>query len=236
VLAEVQNNYNDYLWGKGYVSPDPTHNSIYWYWDHCSCTPPPLQVENVDQILTLPVYEVLDRTVNEGSVLEIASAFNMTGTDVYSDTEYYYMIDATGMETYTLQVDMTSGGYKYRNASELWASPVETPTLPSHRQALMIVEDFFAIQGEELPGAWYRTGEIKVMTEEMVEVQMDTLGSGIPVEQELQRIPVDLSLSYGRVIDVPVGTSSGIQHQMAEHFSPNSLHEPRRPGSSPRAT
>jgi hypothetical protein len=212
VLAEVQNNYNDHLHGKGYVSPDPVHNSIYWYWDHCSCTPPPLQLDQevLNQIETLPVYEVKDREVNEQYVLEIASAFDISGT-VHTDGEYYFMVDTTGVETYTLQVDTASGGYKYRNQSDLWASPVETPTLPTEGEALRIGDQFFRGPGESLPGAAYHTGDTLIMTEELVEVQMDTLKGGIIMEQELSRIPVNLSLSYGRVIEAGVGvrTTSG---------------------------
>ncbi len=41
VVAEDLNNYNDYLWGEGYVSPDYPHNGG-WYWDHVSGTPAPI--------------------------------------------------------------------------------------------------------------------------------------------------------------------------------------------------
>jgi hypothetical protein len=214
VLAEVSDNYNDYLWGKGYVSPDPTHNGIYWYWDHCSCTPPPLQVENPEQYDELPVLEVVHRDVTQGWVLEtIAPAFNMGDTGVFSDTGHFYLINTTGVETQTLQVDMVSGGYKYRVQNELWVPPETPPRLPGTETAMALVEDWFAIQGEELPGAWYRTGQTLVMEEQMVEVQMDMLEGGIAGEQELQRIPVDLALSYGRVEVLPARTAQGIQMQ-----------------------
>jgi hypothetical protein len=214
VLAEVSNNYNDYLWGKGYVSPDPTHNSIYWYWDHCSCTPPPQQVEDVDQIQALPVLQVMPREVNEDLVLQvIAPAFGMADTMVYSDTEYFFLMSATEVETHTLQIDKASGGWKYRIQNELWVPPPTPPRLPGPETALMIADNFFASQGEALPGAWYRTGEILLMTEEMVEVQMDSLGSEILQEQELQRVPVDVAVSYGRVEQLPVQTRQGIRMQ-----------------------
>jgi hypothetical protein len=215
VLAEVQNNYNDYLWGKGYVSPDPTHDGTYWYWDHCSCTPPPQQVEDMDQILAVPILQVMPRDVNESLVLEvIAPAFGMADTMVYSDTEYFYLLGATEVETHTLQVDKTSGGWKYRVQNELWVPPPPDmpPRLPDPETALVIADDWFAQQGEALPGAWYRTGEILLTTEEMVEVQMDTLADGTPTEKE-QGHPVDVAISYGRVESLPVETSQGIQTQ-----------------------
>lgn len=225
VLAEVHDNYNDYLWGRGYVSPDPTPDGTYWYWDHCSGTPPPRQLspDLLNQIETLPVYEVKDRVIDEAYVLEIAAAFGMSDTEVYSDTEYYYMIKNTGVDTYTLEVDKTSGGYAYENLSELWASPVETPTLLAEGEALRLGDQFYAGQGEELPGAAYHTGGATYMVEEQVEVQMPSLQAslqaglqtrspdGLLEEQELSRIPVNSSLSYARVIDVHVGlkTASG---------------------------
>jgi hypothetical protein len=219
VLAEVQDNYNDHLWGKGYVSPDPVHNSVYWYWDHCSCTPPPLQLgeEVLAQIETLPVYEVADREVNEEYVLEIASAFGMTGTveDVGTDGEYYYLVHATEVDTYTLQVDIASGGYKYRNLSEIEVSPEEPPELPTAEEAVIIGNEFFTGPGEDLPGAAYRTGGILTSREEQVEVEMAAPESGILQEQELSRIPVNVSLSYGRVITPAVGvrTALGLRYQ-----------------------
>jgi hypothetical protein len=221
VLAEVSDNYNDYLWGKGYVSPDPTHNGIYWYWDHCSCTPPPQQVEDVDQILAVPILQVMPRDVNEDLVLQvIAPAFGMADTMVYSDTEYFYLMGATEVETQTLQVDKASGGWKFRVQNELWVPPMTPPRLPSLDQALADIEEFFALQGEALPGAWYRTGEILDMVEEMVEVQMDNRADGTPIEQELQRIPVDLAVSYGRVEQLPVETSQGTQMQVFSIVGP----------------
>ncbi len=216
VLAEVNNNYNDYLHGKGYVSPDPTHDNQHWYWDHCSGTPPPLQLEKevLANIETMPVYEVVDREVNEEYVLNIASAFEMTGT-LGTDDEYYYMLDTTGVETHTLQIDIASGGYKYRKASELWVSPVDPPALPLADEAMLIGDEFFTGEGANLPGAAYRTGDPEVTTEEQVEVEAVTTGAGVLQEQELSRIPVNLSLSYVRAITAEVGvrTAFGLRQQ-----------------------
>ncbi len=55
VLAEVSDNYNDYIWGEGYTSPDPTKDGTYWIWDHdAACQP---QIIN-DAAETMVVYEV----------------------------------------------------------------------------------------------------------------------------------------------------------------------------------
>jgi len=220
VLAEVQDNYNDHLWQRGYVSPDPVSNSIYWYWDHCSCTPPPVQTQGVEQIEALPVLSVMDRNVDEQFVFDIGAAFNLADTGVYSDTEYYYMMGSTGVETYTLQVDKTSGGYKYRNVSELWVPPPMTPTLPSEAVATRIGNEFFLGAGAGLPAVQYRNGEILTMVEEMVEVQLEEMGAGRTEEQELRRIPVDVSVSYGRVIEVQAESSGGTVQQVLSIVGP----------------
>jgi hypothetical protein len=136
----------------------------------------------------------------------------MDGTKVYSDTEYFYLMKATEMETQTLQVDMTSGGYKYRVQNELWVPPEPEmpPTLPDHETAKVLVRQWFARYGEGLPGAFEWAGEPLVKTEKMVEVEMGTPGSGTPIEQELL---VDVALSYGYEVEAQVKTSQGIEQE-----------------------
>jgi len=166
---------------------------------------------------------VVDREVNEEYVLEIAFSFGMTGTveDIGTDDEYYYMVNTDGVVTYTLQVDIVTGGYKYRNASELWVSPVESPALPTADDAKVIGDAFFTGEGANLPGAAYRTGEILTMVEERVEAQEAAPGGGILLEQEISRTPVLFSLSYGRVITPEVGVkmASGLRQQQQQTLS-----------------
>jgi hypothetical protein len=121
------------------------------------------------------------------------------------------MVDATGVETYTLQVDKITGGYKYRNASELWSTPVEPPVLPLGDEALRLGNEFFAGDGANLPAAAYRTGETLLNVEQQVEVTDVAPGASIEGETVLSTMPVNVALSYGRLLDVPAGTAKGTQ-------------------------
>jgi hypothetical protein len=216
VLAQETDNLNDYIWGKGYVSADYGYDGSYTYRDHCSCTPKPVHVANVDMIETLPVYEVENRVIDVQYVLDIAEAFDMTGgaQDVYTDDENYYMMNATGGITYTLQVDRTTGGYKYENLSKLSVAPIDPPNLLGEPQALARGNAFFAGAGQALPAAEFRNGPTLTMTEQQVEVTMPTRSvygvQGAPTESAM---PVLVSVSWGRVINPTVGvmTAQGIQ-------------------------
>ncbi|MGD8819069.1 MAG: DUF6345 domain-containing protein [Anaerolineae bacterium] len=222
VLAEVKDNYNDYLWGKGYVSPDPTANGVYWYWDHCSCTPPPVQVQDLDQGFALPVLKVLPREVNQEYVLQnIAPAWEMQDSAVYSDTQHFYLMQTTEGMTETLQIDKASGGYKYRIQSTLWNPPTATLELLGPRESFARAEQFFnSLPAENLPGVWYRNGDTTFAQEQMVEVQLETLPDGTTIEEELQSVAVDNALSWGRVIQILVGTDRGTVQQEVSIVGP----------------
>jgi hypothetical protein len=123
------------------------------------------------------------------------------------------MVSSSEGMTYTLQVDRTSGGYKYRNQSALWSTPIETPTLPLGDEAVRLGNEFFTGAGQNLPGAAYRTGETLTYVEEQVEVTKINPAAGILEEEELGRTPINVSVSFGRVIPAQVGlrTEAGIQ-------------------------
>ena len=219
VLAEESVYFNDYIHGRGGPAASDSYDGDYTYRDHCSCTPPARQIsaEALAQIETMPVYEVVDREVDEQYTLEIAAAFGVSGT-VGTDGEYFYVLDngggasllnSTQVETSTLQVDIVTGGYKYRNVSELFVSPDEAPALPTEAEALDISDRFFAGSGRNLPGAPYHTGDILTQVEEQVEVEQIVPEVGVLEERVLQTTPVLFSISYGRVISLEVGTLGG---------------------------
>jgi hypothetical protein len=216
VLAEESYFFNDYLHGRGTVYADHVDGD-YTYQDHCSCTPPPLQIEEqrLAQIETMPVYQITERQVDEDYVLGVASAFRMAG-GVEGDDGYYYMVNSSEGMTYTLQVDRASGGYKYRNQSALWATPIETPTLPLGDEAVRIGNEFFTGDGKDLPGAAYRTGETLTQVEEQVEVTKLNPAAGILAEEEIGRTPINVSLSFGRVIPAQVGVRTEVGIQQAD--------------------
>jgi hypothetical protein len=167
VLAEELNNYNDYLWGEGYVSPDYPNNGGYWYWDHWSGTPAPLQLTAAAPI-SLPVYTIVPRTADLTYTLRIGEAFGLTDTNkIHQDGSTFYMVDAEAPQppfppptlranaivtpTKLLQVDVASGGFFFQNLDELWTKPEISRTLPISTQAATLAATF-ARQNKGLPG------------------------------------------------------------------------------------
>jgi hypothetical protein len=209
VLAEESYFFNDYLWGKGTVYDD-YQDGDYTYWDHCSCTPPPIQVPDVDMIQGLPVYQVVDRQVDNEYVMQrVANAFpELAGAEIYSNTDYFFMVsspmvESSAVATYTLQVDKVTGSYKFRNATELWATPPETPTLPSENEVMRIAGEFFSGPGESLPAAWYRNGEVLYVVEEQIGT-MEAPVDASPLDEVTEtHLPTNISLSFGRLLDIP---------------------------------
>jgi hypothetical protein len=226
VLAEENYFFNDYLWGKGIVYPD-YQDGDYTYLDHCSCTPPPVQVDAVDQIQSLPVYRVVDRQVDKQYVMDrVAPAFpELAGTEIYSNTDYFFMVSSPMVEsravsTYTLQVDRITGSYKFRNATELWATPVETPTLPSEEMSMRIAGEFFSQLGEALPAAWYRNGEVLYVVEEQIGTLEAPLNASPRDELAETHLPTNVSLSYGRLIEAQLGTTGGMRVEQISVVGP----------------
>ncbi|MEZ4641963.1 MAG: DUF6345 domain-containing protein [Chloroflexota bacterium] len=83
VLAEVLDNYNDYIWGQGYVSSDYSNNGAYWYWDHVAGTPPPLPLQG-EAPTALPAVQVIHREVGDEYVMNIGEAFGLTSQVITS--------------------------------------------------------------------------------------------------------------------------------------------------------
>jgi hypothetical protein len=213
VLAEEEVFFNDYLWGRGDVNPD-FQDGDYVYLDHCVFTPPPVPpgAEAVAQLDALPIVKVVPRDVTKDYALEVAKAFATVGSDIREDSEKFYFVQATDVVTCTLQVDKLTGSYKYRNATMLWSAPKEAPDLPDSQEALYLTDRFFSEQGDRLPAAAYRTGEIRVRFEELVEELKPVLGEADRAEEvELGRKAIDVAVSYGRVLDVEAVTARGVE-------------------------
>jgi hypothetical protein len=216
VLAEASNNFNDHLWGKGWVSPDPYVDNTYYYWDHCS-TGPAINQSTTSKmqldVIAMPVLQVFDRIVDENYVLNnIAPAFNLTGT-IGMDDMFYYMANTSNGITETLQVDRATGGYSFHNLSQLWITPVVTPTLPANgREADDIISNWFSqTPAEGLPAAWYRNAGYEFGTEDIVEMMFMKSENGAFSEQEISRLPADVSMTYPRLISVQAGTTNSTQ-------------------------
>jgi hypothetical protein len=224
VLANTNDNFNDYLHGKGYVSADPPTDGYYSYWDHCSTSGMKDQTAsyiNHPELLSVPRILVQDRLVDENYVLNrVAPPFNFTG-DVYSDDMNFYMVNTSGGMTQTLQVDRVTGSFSYHNLSRLWVPPTVAPTLPNANEAYAFMENWFKNQGEGLPGVWYRDyANWTYDIEEMVDMYMNPGENGTFYEQEIANTPADGVMTYPRLIPAKAGTVDGLQQVDFPVFGP----------------
>jgi len=165
VLAEVHNNYNDHLWGNGYVSPDPTYNGWYWYWDHVAGSPEYLQVKNLE---TMNVYEIVPRDVNEQYVQDIGKAFGLTD-EVGDLCDSLVMADLTDEKNpKVLQVSKSSGQYYFQNQGKLFAANPDAGQFPPE-QAEREARNFLNEYGLLPQDAGDFTVEFDTLTEENAE-------------------------------------------------------------------
>jgi hypothetical protein len=220
IIGEASSNYNNYRWN---TSPDPIVDSEKLIWDHCSHgIIYGLSQSEQQDVISMPVVQILDRTVNEDYIREvIAPAFNMTG-EIGVDDMFYYMADTDNGITRTLLVDPTTGSYNFYNLSRLWTTPIYTPTLPTELEAAGIIDTWFnSTPAEGLPAMQYRNPTVyEYRTEDIVGLLItDTIGTNLEA-REISRLPADVSMIYPRLISVATGTTSGTQQVNFPIFGP----------------
>jgi hypothetical protein len=221
VLAEELNNYNDYLWGEGYVSPDYPNNGGYWYWDHWSGSPAPLQLTAAAPI-SLPVYTIVTRTVDLTYTARIGQVFGLTDTTkIHQDGSTFYMVDAEAPQppsppptlqasaavtpTKLLVVDMASGGFFFQNLGELWTHPEMPRSLPpSGARAEFLASSFLQKNGESLPG-YYGYHTIVTPTIELEgATNGPTIGATV-IAASTPTSPTNYAIDYARAVDIGGG-------------------------------
>lgn len=195
VIAEDSRHFSDKLHGRGGPAYGDVVDNWYHWIDHRCHKPAPLHVDT-SVLDTLPVYEVVPRTVDENYAANIAETLSMSGT-LETDGEVYAISDTSGGVTRTLEVDVASGGYIYQNVSELWVPPEPgTPTaLPGPEEAAQLAESFF-LANQALPGIQYRTDQ-EAEVENAVQTVKESSGlldAGAIVQEQ----GVDVMVSYGR--------------------------------------
>ena len=213
VVAEDLNNYNDYLWGEGYVSPDYPHNGG-WYWDHWSGTPDPLPLIGPAPA-SLPIYQVVPRIVDQNYVKNIGMAFGLTDpTKIHQEGSTFYMVDADALTPPTLpetegtnpgvsptklflQVN-PSGGFFFQKLDELWTKPEMTRMLPANSALALRYADSFMGLHKGLPGFFgnhqLQDPTIQLEGTSSIPAPGMTLAAGPPTN------PTNYAVDYGRSV------------------------------------
>jgi hypothetical protein len=202
VLAEELDNYNDYIYGQGPVSADHANNGGYWYWDHVSGTPDPLQLTQQITPTTMPVYRVVPRTVDEDYAKRIGATFGLSSTVLASpDGSAFYVVGGPD-DSQQLRIDRASGGYLFQNLNELWTDP-ERPRLnlpTSDQDALRISNVYLREHAQQLPGSFNFDFKIPPTVElEGPTGGPQVAGTGIAADPQQ---PMNYELSYARTLDI----------------------------------
>lgn len=177
VLAEVNNNYNDYAWGEGYVSPDPVKDGTYWIWDHNAGCPPPRVNTAASEMM---VYKAVEETINEEQASSIARTLGLEGKIIFREDGYFSLEEPLGDGKF-FQIHK-NGGLFFGNADLLFKVPEKAPTLPSEEGGLRLANEFLAklrLGGLDLGDL----GEPEFETEIIFEYSSDREGKGEPLDQ-----------------------------------------------------
>ena len=152
VLAETLDNYNDYIWGQGYVSPDPIYDNYYWWWDHVAGTPPPAQL--TADLERLPIIRIMPREVNEDYIRNIGQSFGLT-SEILADPDgsAFYVVGGDEDEK-QVRIDAKTGAFYYQDLGELWTDPERERALPDTAEAAMGVAHQFLAAHDNLPGVF----------------------------------------------------------------------------------
>jgi hypothetical protein len=207
VLAEELNNYNDYIWGQGYVSPDYPNNGGYWYWDHVAGTPPPLALTTAEPT-ELPAVQVLHRVVDTNYVQMIGQAFGLTSEVIKSeDGSAFYMVGGAD-DSLQLKVDALTGGFFFQNLSELWTEPEKSRNLPaSTREAAAVVSNFL-LKNDYLPGVLNFDPQIPPTI--AMEGPVSGLMEGARISATQAMTTTNYAVHYARTVDIGDGTRLSI--------------------------
>jgi hypothetical protein len=175
VLAEVHNNYNDHLWGQGYVSSDPTYNGWYWYWDHVAGSPEYL---SVNSLTTMNVYKIVPRNVDEQYAQSIGRAFGLTG-QVGDICDSLVMADLSDEKNpKVLQVSKESGQYYFQNHGKLFAADLNAGQFPpeqAEREARNFLNEYKLLPQD--------AGDFTVEYDTLVEEDLEGNRRGDPLHQ-----------------------------------------------------
>ncbi|MHB9071756.1 MAG: DUF6345 domain-containing protein [Sedimentisphaerales bacterium] len=201
VLAEHSDNWNDRLWGYGYVSSDNPVDNTYHYITHKVGSPPYLQV---DWLTQMRVYNVIPYPVDEASIWNIGIAFGFTyGEPIdYSNQDYALLRRVNlpspdpndpNISVETLQVYYNSGRYSYINSGR-FLKPLPGQTMPNPSTAYSIAQNFLINNGLYAPDA----GSYSV---DYSRLESAEIGNQTPIESH----QITCAVSYAREIEADAG-------------------------------
>jgi len=198
VLAEVLDNYNDYIWGQGYVSPDPIYDNYYWWWDHVAGTPKPAQL--TADLERLPVIRVMPREVNEDYIRNIGQSFGLT-SEILADPDgsAFYMVGGEEDEK-QVRIDARTGAFYYQDLGELWTDPTRARALPETGEAAVNLAHQFLAAHDNLPGVFEWDSKIAPTVE--LEMVREAASPEITANRPLLTNATQWSISYMRTVNV----------------------------------
>jgi len=137
VIGETAQMGSDYLWGLGNVSPDPTVDSWFYYWDHVvSCIDYSNPVDrNQGEI---PLFKVIPKEITKDYVKWIGKKFCIRGevhTYEIDGIVYYVVRDEDGIMTVS-----EHGEIRFIDLTRLWMPLESQPRLPTEFKAKEIAK------------------------------------------------------------------------------------------------
>ncbi|MCI0579964.1 MAG: DUF6345 domain-containing protein [Chloroflexi bacterium] len=204
VLAEELDNYNDYIWGVGYVSPDYAPDDDFWWWDHVSGTPEPRPLN--DPLTTLPIYQVVPRQVNGTYVQGVGQALGLEPAVYSSPDGSYYAMTGSGGDNVLLIVLAASGSYYYLDTDLLWQDPPQA--LPASADEARQVAMNFLVAHDTLPGVFGFDPAITPTA--VLEGQTQGVPGQVPLREAGLTNPMNYAVSYARTVEVSPGQTLSI--------------------------
>ncbi|MCB8968375.1 MAG: hypothetical protein H6660_15950 [Ardenticatenaceae bacterium] len=202
VLAEVLDNYNDYIWGQGYVSSDYSNNGAYWYWDHVAGTPPPLPLQG-EAPTALPAVQVIHREVGDEYVMNIGEAFGLTSQVITSPDGMTKAMVGGDEDEKQLFVNVATGGFFYQDLGELWTDPERVRELPTSGRVAATVALSFLAEHDNIPGSFFFDQQIPPTIE--LEGAAEGLMPGEVRATAVITNPTDYAIHYARTVDIGGG-------------------------------
>lgn len=147
VLAEVSDNFNDYIWGKGYTSPDPVRDAWFWKISHASTkkTSGSGTSGGDSYPAVVKLYQVNSRSIDSSYIRSLARTMNLSTRYGYDERLDFFYANGEGKQTMT--IDRETGIYNYLDLDRMWVPQERSPELPAPSEAAEMVIEFLSNNG-----------------------------------------------------------------------------------------